>query len=605
MIVIVLLMLLCRLSSVYAIVEILSAINPIICIQPVSMDNGAHLVVAKCDGTSHQQWTLTGNRISLANNKCLDMTNGNNNDGNKPQIWDCFDDNVNQAWSYQGGKIMHATMCLDMTDGNSNAGTVLQVWTCYDNNQNQIWKTQQVQISSPAATPASGNVHVWMSSADLSTHLQQQDDLQLSGNNSSNALTLTVDSSQKRQPLEGFGASLTDSSAYLINQKMSATQVKTLMTQLFDPVQGIGLSVLRQPMGASDFSHVGSYTYDDGPSDPSLANFSIAYDQTDIIPLLKMAVGMNPALKIIAVPWSPPAWMKTSNALNGGSLRGEAFDPLARYFVKFIQAYAAQGVPIWAVSPQNEPQYSSGSYPTMTLSATDAISFIRDYLAPAFAHAGITTKIFGFDHNVCDENSNQCPATYPAILLADQATAAAISGIAWHCYNGDFTHITAFHDSYPNVPLYLTECSGGSWQNGNPSFLDAEMWLIFRIMNNWMRSAITWNLALDSSSGPTNGDCVNCRGVVTIDPSSGAVTYNAEFYAMGHLSKFWRPGAYVIAVNSRISNLNTAAYQNVDGLNVLLVQNTGSSSTTFWIKGNSSGFSATVPAGATITYLWK
>ena len=404
--------------------------------------------------------------------------------------------------------------------------------------------------------------------------------------------------------MEGFGASLTDSSAYLINQKLSAAQAKALMTQLFDPVLGIGLSLLRQPMGASDFSHVGNYSYDDGAADPTLKNFSVSHDQADIIPLLKSARSLNPNLQLLAMPWSPPAWMKTSNSQNGGSLNADAYPVLAQYFVKFIQAYAAAGLPIWAVTPQNEPQFSTGSYPSMSMTATDQSNFIKNNLAPALAQAGLGTKILGFDHNACEQDTNQCPAVFPATLLNDPATAKDLAGIAWHCYSGDLTYITDFHNSHPNVPMYFTECSGGGWQNGSPSFLDSELWLMFRTMNNWMRTAVTWNLALDTSAGPTNGGCQNCRGVVTIDPSNGAVTYNAEFYALGHLSKFWRPGAYVVPVSTGVGNLNTTAYQNADGSNVLLVQNTGGSPASFYAQVNGKGFPATVPAGAAVTYIW-
>ena len=156
------------------------------------------------------------------------------------------------------------------------------------------------------------------------------------------------------------------------------------------------------------------------------------------------------------------------------------------------------------------------------------------------------------------------------------------------------------------MPLYETECSGGGWQNGNPSFLDAEMWLLFRTMNNWMRTVVTWNLALDPSAGPTNSGCTNCRGVVTVNPDNGAVTYNAEFYALGHVSKFWRPGAVVIDSNANgIGQLNSSAYINTDGSQVLLVQNTGGGPLSFWVKQGSHGFAASVPAGGVATYIWK
>ena len=600
--------------------------NSGLCLQPGSGTNGAPIALSQCDGSAGQSWSLTDNQVALDGGKCLDMTGGNFSNGSKPQIWDCAAGNPNQIWALQDTqlKLNGTEVCLDVTDGNVAANTVLQVWACFPNNDNQVWLENPAAAAStqtptpptqtpPAATgggvadvtptPA-GKVQVWLSSKDLSTHLQQQADITLKSSNNANLPTLSVDPTRKKQPLEGMGASLTDSSAYLMHQKMTAAQTQDVMTQLFDPVHGIGLSYLRQPMGASDFSHGGNYSYDDGAADPTLARFSIAHDLVDIIPLLKQAIALNPSLKIMALPWSPPGWMKTSNSMVTGSLKATAFAPLAQYFVKFIQAYAAQGVPIWSVSAQNEPQFGKGAYPTMLLPAADENSFIRAHLGPAIANAKLTTKILGFDHNACDEGGSPCPASHPQTLLDDPGTAKYIHGIAWHCYSGDLTVISAFHQKNPSVPLYETECSGGGWQNGSPSFLDAEMWLLFRTMNNWMRSTITWNVALDPSDGPTNSGCTNCRGVVTVNPSNGAVTYNAEFYALGHLSKFWRPGANVID-STGVDQLNKSAYINTDGSQVLLVQNSGGGSLSFWVKQGSQGFEATLASGAVATYIWK
>lgn len=582
------------------------------CLQPLFGHEGSSLTIVDCNNSSWQKWTLDNKQVRLANGMCLDMTDGKAFDGAKPQVWNCFYNNDNQKWIMRGTmlNLYNSNKCL--TGGNAHVNTALQISTCDSKDTGQMWTTNASLIPVATHKPSTtillgetfGDVQAWLSSADLSIHLERQANIVLDSGNSNNLPTVLLDPTRKKQPIEGFGASLTDSSAYLINQKMTPHQVDNLMVQLFDSTQGIGLSMLRQPMGASDFSHIGSYSYNDGANDPTLSRFSIAHDKVDIIPLLRLAFSINNKLKILALPWSPPAWMKTSASLNGGSLARNAFDPLARYFVKFIQAYAAQGLPIWAVSPQNEPQFSSSSYPSMLLSAADEISFVSNNLAPALTHAKLATKILGFDHNACEQTTGQCPAVYPASVLENSASAHGIGGIAWHCYNGDLSHITQFHDRFPSTPLYFTECSGGGWQDENPSYLHAELWLLFSTMNNWMRTAITWNLALDPTGGPTNGGCKNCRGVVTINPNDGAVTYNAEFYALGHLSKFWRQGAYVVTVNSGVANLNTAAYQNINGQNVLLVENTSGSSSSFWVQCNNHGFIATVPAGAAVTYAW-
>ncbi len=457
----------------------------------------------------------------------------------------------------------------------------------------------------PTSAPEPCQVQVWKSSADLSVHLQRQSDLTLSTISGQIGPVVKVDVNQKKQPVEGFGASITESSAFLINQKMTEAQIQALVVDLFDPVRGIGLSMLRQPMGATDFTHVGSYTYDDGVPDPSLERFSVARDEADIVPLLRLAQTINRDLKIIAVPWSPPAWMKSNNKLAGGTLKANALAPLAQYFVRFVQSYEALGVPIWAVAPQNEPQFGGGGYPSMLMNAKQQKLFIGSHLGPALQRASLATKILGYDHNACEEGGGLCPAAYPATLLADAGTAQYLHGIAWHCYNGDLTYITTFHDAHPDTPMYMTECSGGCWQNGNPSYLHDALWLTFRSLNNWMRSVITWNLALDPSGGPTNGGSTECRGVVTINPSTGVAKYNAEFYSLGHLSKFWRPGARVIAATASGIGANVVAYHNTDGTNVLLVENPGSQSMAYWVQSGSQAFQASLEAGAAVTFVWQ
>src|SRR5574340_853604 len=182
-------------------------------------------------------------------------------------------------------------------------------------------------------------------------------------------LTITVNEAVGYQTIDGFGASLTDSSAWLLWNKLSEAQRKETLQKLFDPEKGIGLSLLRQPMGSSDFA-TEDYSYDDMPSgerDPELKKFSIAKDERYIVPLLREALALNPQLRVIATPWSPPGWMKTSGSMIQGALLPEAYKPLAAYFVKFVQAYERAGVPIYAITPQNEPHFVPNNYPGIHL----------------------------------------------------------------------------------------------------------------------------------------------------------------------------------------------------------------------------------------------
>ena len=251
-------------------------------------------------------------------------------------------------------------------------------------------------------SPAQGSVHIHVveSSESFEESLREKPALQFSFSQPTN-LTIRVDESRTYQQIDGFGASITDSSAWLLSQKLAPAQRTTLLQQLFDTKQGIGLTILRQPMGSSDFS-LADFSYDDmppGDSDPELKHFTIDRDRQYILPVLRETLAVNPKLRIIASPWSPPGWMKTSDSMIGGTLLPSAFAPLARYFVRFVQSYEAAGVPIFAVTPQNEPRNIPGDFPGMGMTAEEQATFVREYLGPAFRDAHLRTKIMIFDHN--------------------------------------------------------------------------------------------------------------------------------------------------------------------------------------------------------------
>ena len=457
--------------------------------------------------------------------------------------------------------------------------------------------------SSPTRAIANNeSVGVWLTDLSAGVRLVQQPNLSFAPDGNSNSLTITVDETSFFQQMEGFGASFTDSSAWLVYNKLNSTQRSDLMTNLFSPTSGIGLSLLRQPLGASDFSTIGNYSYDDlpaGQTDPNLTNFSINHDLAYIVPVLKQARQLNPAVQIIGTPWSPPGWMKTTGSMIGGNLKPEAYGPLANYFVKYIQAYQAQGLPISYITIQNEPLYIPSGYPGMGMAATDQASFIKNYLGPALAAANIKTKILAYDHNWDALN-------YPETVLADSGAGQFVSGIAWHWYGGDVSAQTIVHNEYPNKDAFITEASGGSWQGGDANGFRAVLdTLIINGSRNWAKGVVLWNAALDTNNGPTNGGCLTCRGVVTIDQSSGNVTYNVDYYALGHASKFLKPGAYRIASNSFGSNIENVAFRNPDGSKVLIAYNAGGSQSTFKVLWGNESFSYTLSPGAAVTFSWS
>jgi len=416
--------------------------------------------------------------------------------------------------------------------------------------------------------------------------------------------TITVNDSIKYQQMDGFGASLTDSSAWLVANKLTVAQQNSLWQSLFSSTGGIGISFLRQPMGASDFSVSGNYSYDDvpaGQTDPNLTNFSIAHDAAYTIPLLRKALAMNPSLKVVAVPWSPPAWMKTSGTMNGGNINTSYSPALAQYFVKFVQAYQQSGIPIYAVLPQNEPLHSNSSYPTAYLAASDEATFIGTNLGPALSAAGLgTVKIIGYDHNWDD-------SSYPETLLASPSASSYMAGTGFHCYAGDVNTQSTVKNAYPNKDIWFTECSGvvGS-KFGADLDWDAEN-LLIGAARNWARSVALWNLALDQNSGPTNGGCPSCRGVVTINDSTSptTITNNVEYYVLGHAAKFVQPGALRIDSNSfGHGSIEDVAFQNPNGSIVLLVLNSGGTGA-FNVSWKGQSFVYNLPAGALVTFVWR
>jgi O-glycosyl hydrolase len=454
--------------------------------------------------------------------------------------------------------------------------------------------------ASPVFAGGNASVQVWLTDLSGSARLAQQADIPLSKAGKPDASTIAVDDHSTYQTMVGFGASITDSSAVDLMNNIGSSQRATLMSDLFSPTSGIGLDFLRQPMGASDLSASGNYSYDDQPpggSDPTLADFSIAHDQTAIIPLLQQARALNPNVTIDGTPWSPPGWMKTSDSMIGGTLKTEDFSALAGYFVKFLQAYEAAGVHVNYVTPQNEPLYIPGGYPGMGLSPQDEQTLIRDYLAPAIANAHLTTKVLAYDHNW------DAPG-YPEQIYSDPNAAAATPGTAWHCYAGDPGAMTAVHNAYPNEETHLTECSGGTWQGTDQQAFDATMSLLVQAPRNYARDVVLWNLALDENMGPTNGGCLTCRGVVTV-ATNGTVTKNVDYYALGQLSKFVLPGATRIgSTNLADGSVEDVAFRNTDGSTVLVAHNPTSSPKTFNVDYGQAGFSYTLNGGAAVTFRW-
>jgi glucosylceramidase len=450
--------------------------------------------------------------------------------------------------------------------------------------------------------PTGAPVQVWLTTGDQAKLLSHEADAFLGADSATSLPVLTVDPTTTYQRMIGFGAAFTDASVYLIQEKMTPAQREALLQDLFGRTTGIGLSFARVTMGASDFS-LRHYSYDDvasGLPDSTLAGFSIDVDRADKLPVIKRALAINPQLTLVASPWSPPAWMKTSGSLITGTLKPQSYASFADYFVKFVQAYGAEGVPIAAITVQNEPAFEPANYPGMRLDAPARAAVIGGYVGPAFAKAGLLTQIWDWDHNW------DMPQQ-PLGVLGDATARRYVQGVAWHCYAGDVSAQAPVHDAYPDKDVYFTECSGGDWA---PVFGDVLKFdvgqLVIGSTRGWARGVALWNLALDEHNGPHTGGCGNCRGVVTINSTTGYEFRNVEYFALAHASKFVRPGALRIASLSGVDSLQSVAFQNADDASkVLIVLNGATLSRTFMVRTAGKAFTYALPAGAVASFVWN
>jgi glucosylceramidase len=478
--------------------------------------------------------------------------------------------------------------------------------------------------SQPAGrAPVSPAAHVWITTPDGTDKLTDAGSVAF-GQAAPGYETVTLDPTRTFQKMTGFGGSLTDSSASVLAQ-LPPQQRDTAMHQLFDPRTGDGLDFLRQPIGASDFVTDAAYTFDDRPAgttDYLQRHFSIAHDRTAILPLLRQAQRINPHITVMATPWSPPAWMKTNDSLVGGRLIDSAkiYHSYALYLLKFVQAYQRAGVAVDYLSVQNEPQNRAPKgYPGTDMSAAQEEKVIT-VLGPLLRRAGLRTKILAYDHNWAEHPDDiaitppdevQDTNNYPQEVLSSHA-ARYVAGTAYHCYYGDPSAMTALHNRFPGKDIFFTECSGSQSSDPTMTFSDTLKFdartLEIGATRNWAKSVVNWNLALDPSGGPHVGGCATCTGILMV-AADGTVTPNAEYYALGHLSRFVRPGAVRIASTSFGTTawngqIMDVAFRNPDRSTVLVAHNENDNPQSFSVSENGQSFDYTLPGGALATFVW-
>jgi glucosylceramidase len=472
-------------------------------------------------------------------------------------------------------------------------------------------------VTAVLATPASPvlaagetvNVHLTTTSdgggRTVTRGLQPQAPIAFGPAGGSANQTINVNEGVTYQTFEGGGASITDTTAYLMRGgPISAATRDNVMSKLFSPTDGIGLSFVRNPIGASDLSRPGNVSLDDTCCD--LNDFGANGYDTNVRLLTQQARNLNPALRVNGVPWSAPGWMKDNGRMDQmGWLKWEHYPTYAQYLVKYVQSYQAAGVPINYISVQNEPNCCQAAnptamnYPGMSWNPAGLVEFTKNFVYPAFRAAGITTKVLIHDWNYGDY------ANFGAAILGDAGVRndPLFGGIAWHGYFGDPVVGSQVHDQFPAVKQFSTEHSGGTWigNQHNEDLAD-----IVNYTRNWSSSLVKWSLALNQNMGPHNGGCGTCTGLITVQEGgsrAGQVDYTIEYYTTGHLTKFVKPGA--VRIESNNTAVQNVAWRNPDGSKALIAHNGGTSAQSVRVNWSGQSFVYNLPARTTATFTWS
>ena len=458
--------------------------------------------------------------------------------------------------------------------------------------------------SEPEPPTVHETVQFWLSDPGQDIQFEKQS-AGVGTGRAENVQEITIDPATRYQEMDGFGFALTGGSALHVHA-MSAGARHILLSELFETVDTdtvfpprprIGVSYLRVSIGSSDLDEY-VFSYDDlpaGQTDVNLEHFSLDEDRRHLIPVLKEILQINPDIKIMASPWSPPVWMKTNGSSIGGMLKTEFYDAYARYFVKYIQGMAREGIAIDAITVQNEPLHP-GNNPSMLMPATAQAAFIKNSLGPAFQNAGLQTQIVIYDHNADRPD-------YPLSVLDDPEANPYIDGSAFHLYAGDIGALSTVHDAYPDKHLYFTE----QWIGAPGNFAADLRWhireLVVGASRNWCKTVIEWNLAADENQEPhTPGGCTQCLGALTI--SGDDLTRNPAYYIIAHASKFVRPGSSRIASSPSI-DLPNVAFRSDEETLVVIVLNNGGSDADFNLIAGEKALNSGLPAGAVGTYVWQ
>ena len=419
---------------------------------------------------------------------------------------------------------------------------------------------------------------------------------------------ITIDPSVRYQTMDGFGAAVTGSTCYNL-MRMAPEDRTAFLKETFSDTEGMGYSYIRISIGCSDFS-LSEYTCCDTKG---VENFALQSEEKEyVIPILKEILAISPSIKILGSPWTCPRWMKVDNlkdlrpfeSWTSGQLNPAYYQDYATYFVKWIQAMEAEGIPIEAITPQNEP-LNRGNSASLFMGWEEQLSFVRDALGPKLKETGLKTKIYAFDHNYNYDNMLEQQG-YPMKIYEDENAASFLTGAAYHNYGGDREELNNVNGKFPDKELIFTETSIGMWNDGRnleKRLMEDMEETALGTVNNWCKAVIVWNLMLDNERGPNReGGCQTCYGAVDYK----TITRNSHYYIIGHLSSVVKPGAVRIGSKGYTADgIMYSAFENLDGTEALVLLNNTDGTKNITVNSGERSFTYEVPAKAVASFRWN
>ena len=457
----------------------------------------------------------------------------------------------------------------------------------------------EVNATSPRSAPPA-SFRTILTVKDTAARLTEQPVMPVGKTADGSIATLFIDPAKQFQTIEGFGGAFTEAAA-VTWRKMGPTNQQAIINAYFDSATGHGYTLCRTHLNSCDFS-TSNYAYDEVDGDTELKHFSIARDQRALLPMIQAALATSKTpFKLFATPWSPPAWMKTNGEMNhGGKLKPEYRQAWADYFVRYIQEYKKQGINLWGLTMQNEPEADS-PWDNCLYSPAEQRDFIRNYLGPTLKRAHLhNVKIMAWDHNRDDM------VEYADVIYADPVASRYIWGTAYHWYSdGALQNMAMHHDAWPEKPMLSSEaCQDngphiGEWNPGE-RYGSA----IISDLNRWSLGWVDWNLVLDEQGGPNHANNF-CGAPIIADTKNDKLLFQSSYYYIGHFARYIRPGAKRILCSSSQNNLEATACINPDGTVAVVVLNRNHDPVRFNLKSRHTATPVSLPAHSIATYLLK